>query len=69
MNNPNPNAKPEEEEGKAREAGRDGLKDSHRSINSQIEGGQNEHEGEPHPGYGTQRTRPDGREGRGENKK
>lgn len=45
----NPNAKPEKEQP---DPNKDNAIHSHRSVESQVEGGQNQYEGEPHEGYG-----------------
>lgn len=50
MTNPNPNAKPDD--GLEANQHADSLESSDRSVRSQIEGGQNQVEGEPQPGYG-----------------
>ncbi|MBA3468331.1 MAG: hypothetical protein H0T53_01680 [Herpetosiphonaceae bacterium] len=45
----NPNAKPEQEQP---DPNKDTAIHKHRSVESQVEGGQNQYEGEPHEGYG-----------------
>ena len=53
----NPNAKPEREQP---DPNTNEQTNTHRSNESLIEGGQNQYEGEPHPGYGSEQSQSQG---------